>query len=89
MDNILDTKAVVEQYLFSRKWKYDYDNDGGYIDPKDGKNYTSLGFCFFIQTVRDDLEKYNGEVAGVTIFSDDLTSNNITVKDKATGKTLF
>jgi len=85
MCRTIEGKEAVEQYLFSRGWKY----DEGYIDPKDGKNHNFLGFCYFIETVREDLEKYNGEVAGVTIFSDDLTSNNITVKDKLTGKTLI
>lgn len=84
MSRTIEGKEAVEKYLFDRGWTY----NEGYIDPKDGKSYTSLGFCYFIQTVREDLEKYNGEVSGVTIFSDDLTSNNISVRDKATGKTL-
>ena len=91
MNETNKVKEAIEKYLFNKGWTY---NEGfisineGYKDPKNGKICKSLGLCYFIQTVRDDLEKYKEEKTSVRIYSNDLTSNNITVIDSVTGETL-
>lgn len=98
-DSLIDRsflkKAIneVENYLFSKGWLYS--EDRGYIDPKDGQNYSFVSLCFFIQTARDDLKNYEELssdpvriVSGVVISADTLRNNNISVRDFKTLKTL-
>ncbi len=78
---------AIELYLLTNSWAYD--ENKGYLNPKDGTWYAScLAFCCMLQNCRDDMELYKPNFGGYCIGSEALSKNNIKIRDHKAMKDL-